>query len=111
VSAKSMEGSKQILNGIKLMSPESLVLPQITNQPVLAGRNISKIYRSGDLEVNALRGVNFELYAKDMVVLLGTSGRYFMAIKILARLTIANSHVFAETMWVLYSSSIISFPV
>ena len=35
---------------------------------------ISKIYRMGDLEVHALRGVALDLYAGELVVLLGASG-------------------------------------
>jgi putative ABC transport system ATP-binding protein len=56
------------------MSLDGLVSPHSLNLPVLAGRNISKIYRSGDVEVQALRGIDFELFANEMVVLLGTSG-------------------------------------
>lgn len=37
-------------------------------------RNISKIYRMGDVEVHALRGVDLDLYAGELVVLLGASG-------------------------------------
>jgi putative ABC transport system ATP-binding protein len=36
--------------------------------------NVSKIYRMGDVEVHALRGVDFDLYAGEFVVLLGPSG-------------------------------------
>lgn len=37
-------------------------------------QNVTKIYRSGELEVHALRGVNLELYEGEFVVLLGPSG-------------------------------------
>ena len=42
--------------------------------PALAAYNLTKIYHSGEVEVQALRGVNFELYPKELVVLLGASG-------------------------------------
>ena len=37
-------------------------------------RNLTKIYKMGEVEVHALRGVDLELYAGDLVVLLGPSG-------------------------------------
>jgi len=36
--------------------------------------NISKTYTMGDVEVNALRGVDFDLWAGEFVVILGASG-------------------------------------
>ena len=43
-------------------------------RPALAARGLTKVYRSGEVEVHALRGVEFELYPKEMVVLLVASG-------------------------------------
>jgi len=37
-------------------------------------RNLTKIYKMGEVEVHALRGVDLELYAGELVVLLGPSG-------------------------------------
>ena len=37
-------------------------------------RDLTKIYKMGEVEVHALRGVNLELYAGELVVLLGPSG-------------------------------------
>ncbi len=43
-------------------------------QAVFQVRNISKIYQMGDVQVHALRGVDLDLYAGELVVLLGASG-------------------------------------
>jgi putative ABC transport system ATP-binding protein len=45
-----------------------------TRQVVFEARGLTKVYRNGDLEVQALRGVDLELYSGEMVVLLGPSG-------------------------------------
>jgi putative ABC transport system ATP-binding protein len=42
--------------------------------PVLAARALSKVYRMGEVEVHALRGVDFELRRGELLVLLGASG-------------------------------------
>lgn len=42
--------------------------------PVFVVRGVSKLYRTGSVEVHALRGVDLELYAGEIVVLLGPSG-------------------------------------
>lgn len=41
---------------------------------VLRAENVTKVYHMGEVEVHALRGVNFSLKAKEMLVLLGASG-------------------------------------
>jgi len=41
---------------------------------VLTGRGISKVYEMGEVQVHALREVDFDLYAGELVVLLGASG-------------------------------------
>lgn len=41
---------------------------------VFFAKNLIKTYRMGELEVAALRSLNLELYAKELVVLLGPSG-------------------------------------
>lgn len=41
---------------------------------VLTGRNLTKIYHMGTVEVPALRGVDVELHQGELVVLLGPSG-------------------------------------
>jgi len=40
----------------------------------LVGRRLTKIYRTGDVEIHALRGADFELRPGELVVLLGPSG-------------------------------------
>jgi putative ABC transport system ATP-binding protein len=41
---------------------------------VYEARGVTKIYRMGEVEVHALRGVDLELYTSELVVLLGPSG-------------------------------------
>ncbi len=42
--------------------------------PVFLARNLTKIYKMGELEVHALRGVDLDLFSGELVVLLGPSG-------------------------------------
>ncbi len=43
-------------------------------QPLFRARGLSKIYRMGEVEVHALRGVDFEVRRGEFLVLLGPSG-------------------------------------
>ncbi len=46
----------------------------MNSQPILSARALSKVYRTGEVEVHALRGVDLSLDAGELVVLLGASG-------------------------------------
>jgi putative ABC transport system ATP-binding protein len=42
--------------------------------PVFVARALTKVYRMGEVEVHALRGVDLDIYGSEFVVLLGPSG-------------------------------------
>jgi putative ABC transport system ATP-binding protein len=44
------------------------------NTETLVARGLTKVYGSGGLKVHALRGVDFDLYQGELIVLLGASG-------------------------------------
>ncbi|HVW37555.1 MAG TPA: ATP-binding cassette domain-containing protein, partial [Pirellulales bacterium] len=58
------------------MPSDSALEPSPPNQreAVFQARGIAKVYRMGEVEVHALRGVDLDLYAGEFVVLLGPSG-------------------------------------
>ena len=53
---------------------ETAVSASAESKPVLHAHNLTKVYKTGEVEVKALDGVDFEVYEHEMVVLLGQSG-------------------------------------
>ena len=45
-----------------------------SREPLFVARGLTKVYASGETEVHALRGVDLDLYAGELIVLLGASG-------------------------------------
>ncbi len=45
-----------------------------TSRPVLSVQNVFKTYQMGEVEVNALNGVNFEVFPGEFVTIMGQSG-------------------------------------
>lgn len=59
------------------MSPASELTTRANlagSEPVFHIHGVTKVYRMGDVEVHALRGVDLDLYAGEFVVVLGPSG-------------------------------------
>lgn len=48
--------------------------PQSERSAILAAHDVTKVYRMGDVDVHALRGVTVPLYEGELMVLLGPSG-------------------------------------
>ena len=44
------------------------------DSPVFSARGVTKLYQMGEVEVQALRGVDLDLFAGEFIVLLGASG-------------------------------------
>lgn len=47
---------------------------QVVEAPVLRARALTKVYRTGDVEVHALRATDVEIRRGEFLVLLGPSG-------------------------------------
>jgi putative ABC transport system ATP-binding protein len=47
---------------------------QVIRPPTLSGRALTKVYRAGEVEIHALRGVDVDLFESELVVLVGPSG-------------------------------------
>ena len=53
---------------------EAAVAPPDRAPPVFVARGLTKVYRLGEVEVRALRGVDRDLFEHEFVVLLSPSG-------------------------------------
>ena len=49
-------------------------IPRDAGDAIFHVRGVTKVYRMGDVEIHALRGINIDLYPGQFVVLLGPSG-------------------------------------
>ena len=49
-------------------------MADVTPPPVFSARGITKVYHMGEVDVQALRGADLDLYQREFVVLLGPSG-------------------------------------
>jgi putative ABC transport system ATP-binding protein len=50
------------------------IMAASSDSPVLRARGLTKVYRTGEIEVHALRGIDFEAAAGEFIVMLGPSG-------------------------------------
>jgi putative ABC transport system ATP-binding protein len=57
-----------------MLSSPSQSFAETPSLPIFTARGLTKVYRSGEVEVHALAGVDLELFPGEMVVLLGPSG-------------------------------------
>jgi len=49
-------------------------MPPPTSEPVFRIRRLTRVFRMGEVEIHALRGVDLDLYQGEFVVMLGASG-------------------------------------
>lgn len=62
------------MNDSSLTSSPNLEPQQSEREQIFQTEAVTKVYRTGDVEVHALRGVDASLYAGEFTVLLGASG-------------------------------------
>jgi putative ABC transport system ATP-binding protein len=46
----------------------------MNGQPVITAQNLTKTYQMGEVEVNALRGVSFDIHPGEIIAIMGPSG-------------------------------------
>ena len=64
---------------MEIATPERPSLPaesreDIEREPIFSARGLTKVYPSGETEIRALDGVDLDLFASELIVLLGASG-------------------------------------
>ncbi len=75
VNLRKNDGSvKKIAGEISGCREQTVFNSPVKSEIVFHIRDVSKIYRMGEVEVHALRSVNLELYKGELAVLLGASG-------------------------------------
>jgi putative ABC transport system ATP-binding protein len=57
-----------------MIDSPTLERPVRARAPVFAARGLTKVYEMGEVSVQALRGIDFDLFEGELVVLLGPSG-------------------------------------
>jgi putative ABC transport system ATP-binding protein len=50
------------------------IQPKLTDAPLISVKNLKKIYRMGDVDVQALRGVSLDVRTSEFVAIMGASG-------------------------------------
>ena len=59
---------------IHTLSMDTVPIADLADAPVFAARRLTKVYEVGEVTVHALRGIDFDVFAGELVVLLGPSG-------------------------------------